>query len=57
MSMHGISCVVSERPRHGVCGPLWQGTALFNTMVTGHDSYCRHVYRKETNGRKRKNKA
>ena len=22
------------------------GTALFNTMVSGHDSYCRHVYQK-----------
>jgi len=26
------------------------GTALFNTMVSGHDSYCRHVYQKQHNG-------
>ena len=26
------------------------GTALYNTMVTGHDSYCRHVYKKKGPG-------
>ena len=26
------------------------GTALYNTMVTGHDSYCRHAYKKHKRG-------